>query len=76
MASSTKRLRQIQRSMHLGISADLLLYLYTPLGKEPIAGSVVRIFIIPMLILAGLGMWQLPRLRTLWERRQGRSRKL
>lgn len=70
MQISNNRIRTIQRTMHLVASGYLLLYFYTPLGNDQIATMIIRGLVIPMLILTGLVMWQLPRLSKLLRGKQ------
>jgi ABC-type transport system involved in cytochrome bd biosynthesis fused ATPase/permease subunit len=52
----------MQRAMHLVAAGYLLFYLYGPLGQEPIVANITRFLVIPMLIVTGMVMWQLPKL--------------
>jgi hypothetical protein len=62
---SNKRQRDIQRIAHLVGAAALMLYLYTPLGNMPIFTALMQFLVVPLLIVTGMLMWQLPRLRKL-----------
>ncbi|MDQ3695520.1 MAG: hypothetical protein M3464_18160 [Chloroflexota bacterium] len=69
MTISNKRLRDVQRLVHLAAGIALILYLYTSLGDLPVAGPFMRIVVVPIVVVTGLAMWQLPRLRQLLKRR-------
>ncbi len=51
-------------------SLYLLAFLYTPLGDDPIAGSILRFFLIPMIVATGLLMWQQARVTKLFRWRE------
>lgn len=61
--TSNKRMRDIQRFVHLAMGVFLIVYIYTPLGDLRPFESLVRLIIIPILVVTGILMWQLPRLR-------------
>ncbi len=70
---SNKRQRDIQRIVHLVGGAALLLYLYTPLGSAPSFTALLQFLIVPLVVITGMLMWQMPRLRKLLQgQRQGR----
>ena len=73
--TSNKRLRDVQRAVHLAVGLLVAAYMYTPLPDVPILGALVQFAGIPLLIATGMGMWQLPRLRSLLarNRRMGRT---
>jgi hypothetical protein len=60
-----KMQRDIQRSVHLVASAILIAYFYTPLGDNDIFSTMVRAMVIPMLLVTGVLMWQMPRIRRM-----------
>ncbi len=60
---SNKRQRDIQRIIHLVGGAALMLYLYTPLGSTPSFTALMQFLVVPLLVVTGMLMWQLPRLR-------------
>ena len=60
---SNKRVRDVQRAVHLLGGLLLAAYLYTPLRELPMALAVVQIVVVPTLLATGLAMWQGPRLR-------------
>ncbi|HEX8599674.1 MAG TPA: hypothetical protein VF952_14315 [Chloroflexia bacterium] len=62
MKISNHRIRTIQRVMHLFAAAYLVFYLYGPLGQEPIVANITKFLVIPMLVITGMVMWQLPKL--------------
>jgi hypothetical protein len=67
MAVSSKKQRQILRTAHLVAFAILATYLYSPLSSNAVFSVMVRVMVVPMLMVTGLLMWQLPRLRR-WMR--------
>lgn len=69
---SNKRLRDLQRAVHLVAGLLLVAYIYTPLRDLPIFGLLVQLAVVPAVVATGLAMWQLPRLRT-WLRRRDRT---
>lgn len=69
MTVSNKRPRDIQRISHLAAGVLLVLYLYTAVGQDAVAGALLRLVVVPVLILSGLAMWLLPRLRHRLQRR-------
>ena len=60
--------RKAQRIAHLAAAVVLVGYLYAPLEAQP--QDAVRFFVLPLLVMTGIAMWQAPRLRRL--RRAGR----
>lgn len=60
---NTKQQRDGQRAVHLVASAILLAYLYTPLGDNDLLQVMVRAVIVPIVLITGVLMWQMPRLR-------------
>lgn len=67
MTISPKQGRDIQRSVHLATALVLLAYLYTPLNTNGVFDVMIRAIVIPLLILSGVVMWQMPRIRR-WRR--------
>ena len=52
----------------------LILYLYTPVGDQPVRQIMVRVTVVPVLVIPGLLMWQMPRIRRLrWRRATRRA---
>jgi hypothetical protein len=70
---SNKRQRDIQRSMHLIGAALLLIYIYVPAGAVPFFTTLIQVVVVPVLAVTGMLMWQLPRLRTLRQRKRARA---
>jgi thiosulfate reductase cytochrome b subunit len=62
--------RRLERLVHLAAGAVLAAYVYLPLGNA-IAG-VIRWVVLPMLVLSGLAMWQMARIRRAIHRRRPR----
>ena len=65
---SSHNLRGLRRTVHTVAGALLVAYLYTPLGEQPLAGLINRAVVVPVLVLSGVAMWQMPRLRRLQRR--------
>ncbi len=67
-------MRDIQRFVHLTAGLLLVAYIYTPLGNLNAFGTLVQFIVVPALVVTGMAMWQLPRLRKLLrDRAQARS---
>jgi hypothetical protein len=66
MANRTVRL--ITRLIHLIGGAVLALYIYSPLGGDPVFSATVQWVTIPLLIITGIVLWQQPRLVRLLRR--------
>ncbi len=62
-STSNKRIRDIQRFVPLAMGVFLIAYIYTPLGDSGDFESLIRLIIIPVLVVTGILMWQLPRIR-------------
>jgi thiosulfate reductase cytochrome b subunit len=60
MNISNKKLRDLQRLIHLIAAPLLALQIYSPLGTIPAFTAVVRYVAIPLAVLTGLVMWQMP----------------
>lgn len=61
---SNKRQRDIQRAVHLLAAVVLVGFVYGPLGGMPAARMLVQVAVLPLLVVTGLLLWQLPRLRS------------
>ena len=61
--TSNKRVRDVQRFVHLMGGLLLVAYIYTPLGDQHAFEALVRFVVVPGLVGTGMAMWQLPRLR-------------
>lgn len=61
--TSNKRMRDVQRFVHLAGGLLLVAYIYTPLGDLHAFEALVRFIVVPALVATGMAMWQLPRLR-------------
>ena len=57
---SNKKLRDLQRLVHLIAAPLLILQIYSPLGSIPEFTAIVRFVAIPFAVLTGLVMWQMP----------------
>lgn len=65
MTISNKRMRDIQRFVHLAAGLLLVAYVYTPLGNLTAFETLVQFVVVPALVVTGMVMWQLPRIRKL-----------
>lgn len=65
---SNKKLRDLQRLIHLIAAPLLILQIYSPLGNIPEFTAVVRFAAIPLAVLTGLVMWQMPTFTKLLKR--------
>lgn len=63
--------RKAQRVVHLVAAIAIVAFVYGPGGTQ--LHDVVRFFVVPVLALTGLVMWQAPRIRRL-RKRLGRAR--
>lgn len=61
---SNKRLRDTQRLVHLAGALVLIAFVYVPGADTSLFTALMRFVVVPGLILTGLAMWQLPRLRA------------
>jgi hypothetical protein len=71
---SNKRQRDMQRAVHLVGALMLAVYVYIPLvgGSAPqFAAAAMQFVIFPAVVVTGVLMWQLPRLRRLLKKGQG-----
>lgn len=62
---SGKTLRNVMRIVHLVAAIPIFTFLYSPIAGDPTLGMVVRFIIIPIVVLAGIAMWQQPRVLKL-----------
>jgi hypothetical protein len=68
MQFSNKSLRNFLRVIHLVVAGLIGAYLYSPLGNMEWYVSLVRASVLPILLITGLSMWQMPSL-TKWLKR-------
>ncbi len=68
MSISNKTLRNLLRVIHLVVAALIGAYLYSPLGDVAWFVNVVRASVLPVLLVTGLSMWQMPVLTKLLKR--------
>jgi len=52
------------RVLHLLTAVPILAYFYGPLAGAEWVENVLRFAVLPVLVLSGLAMWQLPRIRA------------
>ena len=74
MSLSAKKTRDVQRAVHLVAGVILLLYVYTPMGDQPIPELMVRVMAFPVLAISGLLQWQWPRVRRLLRQQRSQTR--
>ena len=67
---SGKRVRGLQRIGHLVSGLLVGVYIYTPLADVTAFSLLVQVVIVPVLVAAGMAMWQAARLRRLLGRRR------
>ena len=67
---SGKQVRDVQRIVHLVSGLLVGAYIYTPLADVPAFSALVQIVVVPVLVAAGVAMWQMARLRRLAARRR------
>ena len=70
---SNKQIRDIQRAVHLLAALLLLLYFYTPLGSATLFTTILQFFVLPLLVITGMLMWQWTRLRKRFNTASGRA---
>ncbi len=67
---SGKQVRDLQRIVHLVSGLLVGAYIYTPLADVTAFSLLVQIVVVPVLVAAGMAMWQMARLRRLFARRR------
>lgn len=60
---SGKQIRDRQRLAHLVTGALLVVYVYLPGVPSPVFQTAIRWVILPGMVLAGVLMWQWPKIR-------------
>ena len=68
MQFSNKSLRNSFRVIHLVVAGLIGAYIYSPLGNVEWYANLVRASVLPILLITGLSMWQMPSL-TKWLKR-------
>ena len=68
MKFSNKRVRDLQRAVHLVGGLLVMASIYSPMGDQAILTALVQGVAIPVMVLTGLAMWQAARLRRLLTR--------
>ena len=71
---SGKQVRDVQRLVHLVSGLLVGVYIYTPLADVPAFSALVQVIVVPVLVGAGMAMWQMARLRRLFARRRPTAR--
>lgn len=64
MKLTGKRVRDLERALHVGVGVLLLVLVFTPLGQGE-AGGILRLGLAPLLGLTGVLMWQHARVARL-----------
>ena len=67
---SGKQVRDLQRIVHLVSGLLVGLYIYTPLADVTAFSLLIQLVVVPVLVAAGMAMWQAARLRRLFTRRR------
>ncbi len=65
MKLSNKRLRDLQRAVHLTGGLLVMASIYSPLRDQAVLDALVQVVAIPVMLVTGLAMWQAARLRRL-----------
>ncbi|MDH5646295.1 MAG: hypothetical protein OEZ01_09825, partial [Candidatus Heimdallarchaeota archaeon] len=60
---SNKLIRQMQRLIHLSSSIILGIFIYTDIFVSSTSQLIIKFVIIPMIVISGIGMWLLPKLK-------------
>lgn len=63
-----KKLRDRQRLAHLVAGVLLILYVYLPGVPGPVFQAAMRWGVLPVVVIAGVLMWQWPKIRRLVRR--------
>ena len=67
---SGKQVRDLQRIVHLVSGLLVGVYIYTPLADVTAFSLLVQLVVVPVLVAAGMAMWQMARLRRVLTRRR------
>ena len=68
MKLSNKRVRDLQRAVHLTGGLLVMAAIYSPLRDQAVLDVLVQVVAIPAMLVTGLAMWQAARLRRLLAR--------
>ena len=68
MKLSNKRVRDLQRAVHLVGGLLVMAAIYSPLRDQAVLEALVQLVVILVMVLTGLAMWQAARLRRLLAR--------
>jgi len=71
---SNKRMRDMERLVHLTSALLLATVVYAPWSDSTVATALVRFVVFPVMAGSGITMWQLPRVRRWLRVRAGRKR--
>ena len=58
MPLTQKKLRVVLRWVHIIVGLILLCYIYSPFGEALLFQWIVKIFLIPLLVVSGVGLWK------------------
>jgi hypothetical protein len=68
MNFSNKTLRNTLRIIHLAIAGLVGAYFYSPLGDVEWFANLLRVSVMPVFVITGLSMWQMPLITKLLKR--------
>jgi hypothetical protein len=68
MSISNKHLRLVLRYTHLAAGILIILFVYSPFGEVSAFELLVQLALIPVVVLTGIWIWQLARVRRLFAR--------
>jgi len=68
MNFSNKTLRNSLRIIHLVVGGLVGAYLYSPLGELAWFAGLVKVSVMPVFLITGLSMWQMPFLTKMLKR--------
>lgn len=70
---SSKQIRVALRGLHLVLGALIALFIYVPtLRAEATYGTLIQVAAVPLLVISGIVMWQLPKINK-WRNRGQRT---
>ena len=70
--SRPKRVRDLQRLVHLATAAVLVAFVYLTPAPGSAAALVVRWAALPILVMSGVALWKWTTLRRMWRRSRTR----
>ncbi|MER5324939.1 hypothetical protein [Streptosporangium roseum] len=60
-----KQIRTLQRAVHLVTGLAIVISIYVAPPADSPAHAAIRWFVVPVLVVSGVAMWQWPRIRRL-----------